>query len=119
MNDLYIIDCPEIAEQTMAQTLETFKSVISYDKVYDLNPLELPEYCTLHFTDVSGKEIGKYDCTLHDLLFASVDLNRNALTFVDKSKESIKPLLLVKPVNGFLPAIAANTFHANIVGRWK
>lgn len=119
MNDLYIIDCPETSKQTMASTLERFKAVISYDKASDPNPLELPEYCTLHFIDTTGMEIGKYDCALHDLLFASVDLNRNALTFVDKSKESIKPLLLVKPIDGCLPAIAANTFHANIIGRWK
>lgn len=56
---------------------------------------------------------------MHDLMHASIDINRNALTFVDKTVESIKPLLLVKPIDNKIPALAANTFHASIVGRWK
>ena len=56
---------------------------------------------------------------LHDLMHASIDINRNALTFVDKTVDSIKPLLLVKPISNKIPALAANTFHASIVGRWK
>jgi hypothetical protein len=56
---------------------------------------------------------------LHDLLHASIDINRNALTFVDKTTKSIKPLLVVKPIDGKIPALAVNTFHASIVGRWK
>lgn len=119
LNTLEIIDCPLTSSQTLAQTLESFKNIIGYDDKHNQNPLELPEYCIIYFIDKDGNTIGKYDSMLHDLLYASIDINRNALTFVDKAKESIKPLLLVKPIDGSLPAIAANTFHANIIGRWK
>ena len=69
--------------------------------------------------DSEGTLVGKYDSNLNDLLHASIDINRNALTFVDKTTKSIKPLLVVKPIDGKIPALAANTFHASIVGRWK
>ena len=98
--------------------LETVKGAIGYSNS-NLNPLQLPEQCVVAFVDVDGNTIGKYDSQMHDLMHASIDINRNALTFVDKTTRSISPLLLVKPIDGKIPALAANTFHANIVGRWK
>ena len=96
-----------------------FKNAIGYSDDGDRNPLELPEYCLVEFYNVNGELIGKYDCMMRDLMHSSIDTNRNALTFTNKSRGSITPLLLVKPVDGYVPALAANTFHANIVGRWK
>ena len=55
----------------------------------------------------------------HSLLHSDIDINRNSIVFVDKQRSSIKPLLLVKPINGCLPAITKNEFHASIIGRWK
>ena len=75
--------------------------------------------CIVALIDSEGTLVGKYDSNLNDLLHASIDINRNALTFVDKTTKSIKPLLVVKPIDGKIPALAANTFHASIVGRWK
>jgi len=55
----------------------------------------------------------------HSLLHSDIDINRNSLVFIDKRRDAIKPLLLVKPIDGCLPAITKNEFHASIVGRWK
>ena len=41
------------------------------------------------------------------------------MVFVDKRVNAIKPLLLVKPREGKLPAIVNNKFHMNVIGRWK
>ena len=122
LNELDIIQCPYVGTgypDTIESILDAFKTTIHYDIATNQNPLELPEYCLIYFKDESGKTIGKYDYMLHDIMHATIDINRNALTFIDKTTDSIKPLLLVKPIDGSLPAIAANTFHANVVGRWK
>lgn len=84
------------------------------------NPLELPNYCSIVFIDVNGTTLGKYDYLFNDLTNATVDTNRNAIVFVDKARESICPLLLVKPHGAKrVAALVENSFHANIVGKWK
>ena len=82
--------------------------------------MELPEFCEIPLVDRYGNVIGKYDYMFNNMLHASVDINRNQLVFVDKARNYIKPLLLVKPKdNKHQTAIVANTFHASIIGRWK
>lgn len=117
LNKLNIINCP--TSNSLDDILESFKTAISYDKEHNPNPMEIPENCVICFYDTNSQIIGKYDSELNDLMHATVDINRNMITFVDKSRTSIRPLLLVKPKDGSLPALAANTFHANVVGRWK
>ena len=119
MNTLAIVGCPLTSDNTLLSTVGAFKNAIGYSEDGDKNPLELPDYCLVVFYDADGALIGKYDCMMRDLMHSSIDTNRNALTFTNKTRSSITPLLLVKPVDGYVPAIAANTFHANIIGRWK
>ena len=122
LNKLEIVDCPlnTSGEATyLAKIVDKVQKAIGYSKTRNQNPLELPEYCLIYLVAEDGEVIGKYDSMFHDIMHASIDINRNALTFIDKTKQSIQPLLLVKPIDGSLPAIAANTFHANVVGRWK
>ena len=121
LNKLDIIDCPidDGSSSYLNPIVSTIKKAMHYDMYKNQNPLELPDYCIVFFYDLDGKLVGKYDALMHDLMHASIDTNRNALTFVNKELDSITPMLLVKPVDGYLPAIAGNTFHANIVGRWK
>ena len=72
------------------------------------------------FKDENGTEIGRFDYMFNDLTHATIDTNRNSIVFVDKMRDSIRPLLLVKQINHeYLPAIVENSFHANIVGKWK
>ena len=118
LNRLELINCSN-ADATNDTNLEAFKHKIGYSATSNRNPLELPEFCTIFFYDTSGNVIGKYDYLLNDLLHATIDTNRNAITFVNKEKTSIDPLLVVKTYDGNLPILAANTFHATIVGRWK
>lgn len=118
LNQLTIVGCPP-NENEWSTVEENVKIAIGWDETNNKNPLELPDYCVIVFIDTNNKIIGKYDCMMNDILHASIDINRNALTFIDKNRGSIRPLLLVKPVNGKIPAIASNTFHANIIGRWK
>ena len=122
LNKLEIINCPpDDGSQSNynAYIVGQFKDAINYSLTHNQNPLEIPQYCIVYFYDINGNLVGKYDSMMHDLMHASIDTNRNAITFVNKEKTSITPLLLVKPVDGYLPAIATNTFHANIIGRWK
>ena len=122
LNKLEIVDCPlNISGEAtyLAKIVDKVQKAIGYSKTHNQNPLELPEYCLIYLIAEDGEVIGKYDSMFHDIMHASIDINRNALTFIDKTKQSIQPLLLVKPIDGSLPAIAANTFHANVVGRWK
>ena len=122
LNKLEIVDCPlNISGEAtyLAKIVDKVQKAIGYSKTRNQNPLELPEYCLIYLVAEDGEVIGKYDSMFHDIMHASIDINRNALTFIDKTKQSIQPLLLVKPIDGSLPAITANTFHANVVGRWK
>ena len=100
-------------------SVNAFKQKIGYS-LSNPNPLELPNYCNIVFIDANGSTIGKYDYLFNDLTHATVDTNRNAIVFIDKTRESICPVMLVKSSgNGHLPAIVENTFHANVIGRWK
>ena len=128
LNTLYVINCPSTDpnsenSQTLTQTVDQFKQKIGYDQTTNPNPLQLPDNCNIVFTcnDYSQIiEIGRYDRLFNDLTHATIDTNRNSIVFVDKNKDSIRPLLLVKQSDvNHLPAIVDNTFHANIIGKWK
>lgn len=120
LNKLIISNIPyQNNPQNIQGILDAFKNKIGYNTSTNINPLELPDYCTIYFKDVNGNEIGKYDYQLHSISHQTIDINRNMITFTDKTKSSIRPLLLVKTTGNQLPSIAANTFHANVVGRWK
>ena len=101
-------------------SLSKIRNAAGYDELTNRNPMELPEFCEITLVDRYGNVIGKYDYMFNNMLHASVDINRNQLVFVDKARNYIKPLLLVKPKdNKHQTAIVANTFHASIIGRWK
>ena len=103
-----------------SESLSKIRNAVGYDELTNRNPMELPEFCEITLVDRYGNVIGKYDYMFNNMLHASVDINRNQLVFVDKAKNYIKPLLLVKPKdNKHQTAIVANTFHASIIGRWK
>ena len=103
-----------------SESLSKIRNAVGYDELTNRNPMELPEFCEITLVDRYGNVIGKYDYMFNNMLHASVDINRNQLVFVDKARNYIKPLLLVKPKdNKHQTAIVANTFHASIIGRWK
>jgi hypothetical protein len=80
----------------------------------------VPEYCTITLIDIDNNIKGKYDFMFNNILGSTIDINRNALIFTDKSTDSIRPLLLIRQINNhYLPSIVSNTFHMNIIGRWK
>ena len=118
LNILNIVNIPTTVSLTTA--LNKIKHVFGFDITSNVNPLELPEYCVITLYNNDDTIKGKYDFVFNNLIGMNIDINRNAIIFADKSIYSVKPLLLVKQVNSYyLPAIIANTFHMNIIGRWK
>ena len=116
LNEIVIENCTD----DINIAIDKLKTAFGFDINSNLNPLEVPEYCIIKIMDANNSVIGKYDYLFNNLLGSTIDINRNAIVFTDKSYKSIRPLLLIKQANHkHLPSIITNTFHANIVGRWK
>ena len=118
LNSINIINIP--LSESLFNVLNNIKRVFQYDEVSNINPLELPEYCVISLYNEDNTLKGKYDFIFNNLIGATIDINRNTIIFADKQTHSVTPLLLIKQVNDqYLPALVNNTFHMNIIGRWK
>lgn len=116
MNNIYITNVPSVTNEV----LDKIKNSFGFIHRNNPNPLQLPEYCVIHLLDNVNTEIGRYDFVFNNLLGSTIDINRNALVFSDKSTDSIRPLAIIRQVDDtYLPALVTNTFHMNVVGRWK
>lgn len=92
---------------------------INFNPSGNRNPLELPEGCMIYIK-LSGGMTYTFNYLLDDLSSSVIDINRHAIVFTDKTTSSIKPLVLLEATQlTSVPAIVANTYHANIIGRWK
>lgn len=58
-----------------------------------------------------------------DISKQSIDCNQNSITYINKQKTSIDPLLLLMPdikvKKGNRNGLVSNNFHCQIVGKWK
>jgi hypothetical protein len=90
LNEIVIENCEDAVEIA----LNKIKIAFGFDIEKNLNPLEVLEYCTLTLLNGTST-IGKYDYLFNSLFCSTIDINRNAIVFTDKSYKSIKPLLLI------------------------
>lgn len=98
---------------------EAVIKAIGFNSGGDRNPLQLPDGCMVNIKLRDGSSY-RFNYLLDDLSSTVIDIDRHAVVFTDKTTTSVKPLVLVEATSSeSVPAIVANTYHANIIGRWK
>lgn len=83
------------------------------------NPLGLSDTCQI--VVMVGSNIYRYDYLMsaaHSI--TDIDINKHMVIYGDKTQTSLKALLITEPTDeDGSSVLAGNSFHCNIIGRWK
>ena len=80
--------------------------------------------CTISFVPEDPDQLTTtYDYILNDTTNRRIYNNPNTMVYTDKTTTSVKAVLVVPAIDDdnstYSTALMTNTFHCNIIGRWK